>query len=80
MKQETLEEAAKVFFRKFKHTHSPDNYYLALVEFAKWKKERMYSEEDMEKYADYCATHVLKAEIGNPYLSVKEWLKQFKKK
>jgi hypothetical protein len=47
-KQETLEEAAKEFFRKFKHTHSPDNYHLALVEFAKWQQERMYSEEDMK--------------------------------
>ena len=46
-KQETLEEAAKEFFRKFKHTHSPDNYYLALVEFAKWQQERSYSEEDI---------------------------------
>jgi len=48
-KQETLEEAAKEFFRKFKHTHSPDNYYLALVEFAKWQQERSYSEEDLKE-------------------------------
>jgi serine/threonine protein phosphatase PrpC len=48
MKQETLEEVAKEFFRKFKHTHSPDNYYLALVEFTKWQQERMYSEEDLK--------------------------------
>jgi hypothetical protein len=46
-KQETLEEAAKEFFRKFKHTHSPDNYYLALVEFAKWQQERSYSEKEV---------------------------------
>ena len=46
--KETLEEDAKEFFRKFKHTHSPDNYYLALVEFAKWQQENSYSEEDLE--------------------------------
>jgi hypothetical protein len=45
--KETLEEVAKEFFRKFKHTHSPDNYFLALVEFAKWQQERSYSEEEV---------------------------------
>jgi serine/threonine protein phosphatase PrpC len=47
--EETLEDAAKEFFRKFKHTHSPDNYYLALVKFAEWQAERMYSEEDLRE-------------------------------
>ncbi len=49
MEKETLEEIAKEFFRKFKHTHSPDNYHLALVEFAKWQQERSYSEEEVRK-------------------------------
>ena len=51
-KQETLEEVAKEFFRKFKHTHSPDNYYLALVEFTGWQQERSYSEEEVKQIID----------------------------
>ena len=47
-KQETLEEIAKEFFRKFKHTHSPVNYHLALVEFAKWQQERSYSLDEIK--------------------------------
>jgi len=44
------------------------------------KANRMYSEEDMNKYGEYCASHVLKSQIGHPYLSVTEWFEQFKKK
>jgi hypothetical protein len=68
-KQETLEEVAKEFFRKFKHTHSPVNYHLALVEFAKWQQERMY--EIMDLYADDV--------MGGCTLRAKEWFEQFKK-
>ena len=79
-KQETLEEAAKEFFRKFKHTHSPDNYYLALVEFAKWNQERIYSEEDMIEFAQI----YLSKRNDNPRMSNKDifnlWFEQFKKK
>jgi hypothetical protein len=54
-KQETtLEEAAKEFFRKFKHTHSPDNYYLALVEFAKLQQEQDKLDEDSIRLDERC--------------------------
>ena len=74
MRKETLEEAAKEFFRKFKHTHSPDNYYLALVEFAKWQQERSYSEEEVLEII---------FQKRMPYMTdteIIEWFEQFKKK
>ena len=49
------------------------------IEGSKWRQERMYSEEDMNKYAEYCANHVIKSQIGHPYLSVTEWVEQYKK-
>jgi hypothetical protein len=45
----------------------------------KWQQERMYSEQDMDNYAEYCINHFAKSQIGQPYLSAKEWFKQFKK-
>ncbi len=46
----------------------------------KWQQERMYSEEDMQEYAEYCTSHVLKSQVGHPYLSATKWFEQFKKK
>jgi hypothetical protein len=83
-KQESLEEAAE--------KHWKMQYIMALDESikpyiiedfiagAKWQAERMYSEEDMNKYGEYCASHVLKSQIGHPYLSVTEWFEQNKNK
>jgi len=50
MKQETLEEAAEKFAKSktshktFQETHKRD-----FIEGAKWKSERMYSEEEVGK-------------------------------
>jgi len=74
MKKETLEEEAKEFFRKFKHTHIPDSYYLALVEFAKWQQERSYSEEEVLKLLRELNNEICEVE------SIKDWFEQFKKK
>jgi hypothetical protein len=86
MKQETLEEAAEkyadfsndyvpaAFGGKFNETTKRD-----FIAGAKWQAERMYSEEDMEKYAQY----YWQAGINNRYvnsLTPKEWFEQFKKK
>ena len=87
-KQETLEETAKEFFRKFKHTHSPDNYYLALVEFAKWQQENNYSEEEVYDIVQKAIKensskqlHFFDGGYSNPiYNNLKKWFKQFKKK
>jgi hypothetical protein len=49
------------------------------IEDSKWQQERIYSEEDMNKYAEYCTSHVLKSQIGHAYLSVTEWVEQYKK-
>jgi hypothetical protein len=77
MKQETLEEAAE---RINCESNIPYDFTSELITMAKWQQERMYSEEDMNNYAEYCSNHVLKSQIGNPYLSAKEWFEQFKKK
>jgi hypothetical protein len=44
------------------------------------QQERLYSEEDMDNYAEYCVEHTLTKQIGHPYMSVKDWFEQFKKK
>jgi hypothetical protein len=79
LKQETtLEEAAERYIEEYDVEH-----YISIEDFiigAKWQAERMYSEEDMNNYAEYCSNHILKSQIGNPYLSAKEWFEQFKKK
>ena len=54
MKQETLEEAAE---RIYGSDASKDVEYYAFLNGAKWQQERMYSEEDMIRFAEFVATH-----------------------
>jgi hypothetical protein len=54
MKQETLEETAK---RIYGSDASKDVEYYAFINGAKWQQERMYSEEDMIRFAEFVATH-----------------------
>ena len=42
--------------------------------------KNLYSEEDMNEYAEYCTKHVLTTQIGHPYQSPKKWFNQNKKK
>jgi len=78
-KQETtLEEAAKEFFRKFKHTHIPDSYYLALVEFSKLQSERMYSEEEVFILLAKMADTIFR--VPKRFTNSREWFNKFKKK
>jgi hypothetical protein len=73
--QETLEEAAKNYadngnwemFEEDTHIIRTD----AFINGAKWQAERMYSEEEVEKYLDYY-------EISIPR-TIKQFFKQFKK-
>jgi hypothetical protein len=58
---------------------SRDGYLKAKLEYELKQQENSYSEEDMNNYAEYCTSHILKSQIGHPYLSVTEWLEQFKK-
>jgi len=53
-KQETIEEAAK---RIYGSDASKDVEYYAFLNGAKWQQERMYSEEDMIRFAEFVATH-----------------------
>jgi hypothetical protein len=82
-KQETLEEVAeRILLIEDLDLSDYDKRHIlnAMVNIAKWKQEQdknKYSEEDMDNYAEYCTTHVLKSKIGHPYLSVKEWFEQF---
>jgi hypothetical protein len=83
--EETLEEAAKEFFRKFKHTHSPVNYHLALVEFAKWQQEQdknKYSEEDLREAFRQGQDNMDYSEIygWDSKLTEQEWFEKFKNK
>ena len=44
---------AEEFFRKFKHTHSPVNHHLALIEFAKLHVEQALKEASEKVVLDY---------------------------
>lgn len=78
--KETLEE----FYKYMAKQDSWKSVGLIIQEFIQLKlkeqDKKMYSEEDMNNYAEYCTSHVLKSQIGHPYLSVKEWFEQFKNK
>ena len=88
MTQETLEESAEKyadfsndyvpmsFGDKFNETTKRD-----FIEGAKWMQERMYSEEDMYKFANFCRTYDEDCLLKNT-IDVKntlELLEQFKK-
>jgi hypothetical protein len=82
-KQETLEEAAEKYARK-----QCDDMYdnegltgaswgwettLDFTEGAKWQAERMYSEEDMLDFAEYCLNNV------DAFVTPEHLIEQFKK-
>jgi hypothetical protein len=73
---ETLEQAAERIAYDSTEENKGFPSIKTFIKGAKWMEERMYSEEDMNKYAEYCTTHVLTKQIGSPYLSVNEWFKQ----
>jgi hypothetical protein len=83
-KQETLEEASETAWNLYEHVEG--NLYSTSFKNgfklgAEWLQDKkMYSEEDMDNYAEYCINHFAKSQIGQPYLSAKEWFEQFKKK
>lgn len=75
-KQETLEEAAhKNDMYLLGQVKEPNFCYntFSFIEGAKWQQQRMYSEEDMQDYANY---RLLIKKALNP----KEWFEKFKKK
>jgi hypothetical protein len=73
-KQEaTLEEVAERWFKKDEFYPDPKQGFEA---GAKWQAERMYSEEDMQEYAEFCIRCYQK-EL--PCIIAKDWFKQFKK-
>jgi len=84
--QDTLEDIAQ-WVIEFRHTKNEfakvsdfEMYHAIIDRVSKWQQQRSYSEEDMDNYAEYCTTHVLTSKTGHPYLSVKKWFEQFKKK
>ena len=67
-KQETLEEVNfKVLGTK------TDTFYNG----AKWQQERMYSDEDMQEYAEFC---IRCNQNTLPCITAKDWFEQFKNK
>ena len=49
----------------------------SFIKGAKWQAERMYSEEDMQEYAEFC---IRCYEKGLPCIIAEDWFNQFKKK
>jgi hypothetical protein len=73
MKQETLEEAAE----QFEYT---DGIY-GFKQGAKWMAERMYSEEDIKSFGEFCADYDYRC-FGKHTQEemLKIWFEQFKKR
>jgi hypothetical protein len=49
----------------------------SFIKGAKWQTERMYSEEDMQEYAEFCVQCFIK---NLPCIIAKDWFTQYKKK
>lgn len=87
MNKETLEETAfRLFPRLINDPYNPmedDNkeYRDIWISGAKWKQERMYSEEDLEKSFKAGREGDMVFNNESPeYWDFNEWYKQFKKK
>jgi hypothetical protein len=87
MKKETLEEAAEKYARNQCEDMFDDiapsggswgwETSSDFIAGAKWQAKRMYSEEDMQEYAEFC---IRCDREGLPCIVVKDWFEQFKKK
>ena len=78
--QETLEEAAERLSELQEGTYTIQHkttYQHGFIDGAKWQAERMYSEEDMQEYAEFCVQCYLK---GLPCIVAKDWDEQLRKK
>jgi hypothetical protein len=76
--KETIEEAAEKYAHNYFNMHETNNYKTLKTGFeegAKWKAERMCSEEDL--LSAFKAGMMF---IGEDKGSFKEWFEQFKKK
>lgn len=58
---------AEEFFRKFKHTHSPINHHLALIEFAKMHVEEALKEAEIAGQTNWGNSKKMKDAILNAY-------------
>jgi hypothetical protein len=77
VKEETLEEYIKEVTKNFGNEMSIKFTSGGMKLGAKWQAERMYSEEDMQEYAEFC---IRCDREGLPCIVVKDWFEQFKKK
>ena len=81
-KQETLEEAAKIYAEPYRCPATNDNEYCkhdiisAFNNGAKWQQERSYSEEEVIAFGEFIFKHTLLAHSKG----VKNLFEQFKKK
>jgi YD repeat-containing protein len=85
-KKEAIEEAAENYGWKIKTNSFSDKVKVNelaesstqdFIEGAKWQQERMYSEEDMQEYAEFC---IVCNQKELPCIIAKDWFEQFKKK
>jgi hypothetical protein len=78
--KEPLEEAAENYTKdSTKHFMEKTNVELGFIEGAKWQKERMYSEEEVEGIIA-SLLHTPKLVEEGSWEDIAKWLEQFKKK
>jgi hypothetical protein len=77
-KQETLELPVEInFANEIEQISEYDKgRWYGRIEGAKWQADRMYSEEDMQEYAEFCVQCFIK---NLPCIIAKDWFTQFKK-
>jgi hypothetical protein len=84
LKQETIEEVAEKFAKKFGSEIDSTRYY-AFINGAKWQQEqdkKLYSEEEVKKWLINCKDRFGGSDLSD-YVSnseVIDWFEQFKKK
>jgi hypothetical protein len=80
MQQETLEEATILAWDLYEHTEGhlySTTFKNAFKLGANWQAERMYSEEDMQEYAEFC---IICYQKGLPCIIAQDWFRLYKKK
>jgi hypothetical protein len=81
MKQETLEEASEIYASHSLKEERQKDLNMGFKAGAKWQAERMYTEEDMKSFGEFCADYDYRC-FGKHTQEemLKIWFEQFKKK
>jgi len=77
MANETLVRAARNTTDKYINEREKQTAYLEFINGAKWQAERMYSEEELLEFANWC--RIQDNKYPNRVITIQQLIEQFKK-